>query len=80
MLGLKGLRIENSAREILRDLAQLSLDFKKFYEDFEKVGFHLFDARTAYEKAEKRLGRLEHQLDSLESQDPVPVLPGTTKD
>lgn len=78
VLGLRGLRIENSAREILSGLAQLANDFKKFYEDFGKVGSHLTDAKSAYEKAEKRLGRLEHQLGSIESQDPTPVLPAAT--
>lgn len=76
VLGLRGLRIENSAREILGSLSQLANDFKKFYEDFGKVGSHLVDAKTAYEKAEKRLGRLEQQLESIESQEATPALSG----
>lgn len=77
VLGLRGLRIENSAREILASLTQLSNDFKKFYEDFGKVGSHLNDAKTSFDKAERRLGRLEHQLDSIESQESTTALPGT---
>lgn len=75
VLGLRGLRIENSAREILSCLSQLSTDFKKFDEDFEKVGSHLFNSRSAFEKAQKRLDRFKHQLESIENQDPTPVLP-----
>lgn len=76
VLGLRGLRIENSAKEILGCLAQLANDFKKFYDDFEKLGFHLSNSKTTYEKAQKRLDRFQQQLESLESQDPTPSLPG----
>ncbi len=75
VLGLRGLHIENSAKEILNCLAQLANDFKKFYDDFEKVGFHLTYAKTTYDKAQKRLDRFQQQLQTIESQDPAPVLP-----
>lgn len=78
VLGLRGLRIETSAREILANLAQLANDFRKFYEDFWKIGFHLSDAKTAFDKAEKRLGRLEHQLDTIDSQEAKTALPSPT--
>lgn len=77
VLGLRGLKIEQSAKEILNGLAQLAGDFKKFYEEFEKVGGHLSDARSAYERSEKRLGRLENQLESLESEETSHALPST---
>lgn len=77
VLGLRGLRIENSAKEILSCLAQLANDFKKFYEDFERVGAHLKNSKAAYEQAQKRLDRFQHQLQSIESQESVPAaLPG----
>ena len=76
VLGLRGLRIENSAREILGCLSQLAGDFKKFYEDFEKLGSHLNNSKTTYEKAQKRLDRFRNELESIESQEPTPILPG----
>ena len=75
VLGLRGLKIENSAREILNCLGQLGQDFRKFYEEFEKVGSHLANSKTAYEKAQKRLDRFQHQLESIESAEPTPSLP-----
>ena len=75
VLGLRGLRIEHSAREILGCLAQLSNDFRKFYEDFEKLGSHLTNTKTTYEKAQKRLDRFQQQLASIESQETAPAVP-----
>ena len=74
LLGLRGLRIENSVKEILGCLAQLSVDFKKFYEHFEKLGTHLSNSKTAYEKAQKQLDRFQHQLETIESQETKPAL------
>lgn len=74
VLGLRGLRIESSAREILSCLAQLANDFKKFYEDFEKLGSHLNNSKTTYEKAQKRLDRFRDQLESIESDKTTPIL------
>lgn len=75
VLGLRGLRIENSAREILGCLAQLANDFKKFDEDFQKLGSHLSNSKAVYEKAEKRLDRFKHQLETIESQETSSALP-----
>jgi DNA recombination protein RmuC len=77
VIGLRGLKIETSAREILACLGQLANDLRKFYEDFEKVGSHLTNSKSAYEKAQKRLDRFQQQLQSIESQDPAAAaLPG----
>jgi DNA recombination protein RmuC len=78
VLGLRGLRIEQSAKEILSSLGQLANDFRKFYEDFERVGFHLSNSKASYEKAQKRLDRLQGQLDSIDTHEPSPALPGST--
>ena len=75
VLGLRGLKIESSAREILNCLGQLGQDFKKFYEDFEKMGSHLSNSKAAYDKAGKRLEKLQHQFESIESEEPSASLP-----
>lgn len=76
VLGLRGLRIENSAREILNTLAQLANDFKKFYVDFETLGRHLTNSKASYEKAQKRLDRFQTHLESLEVQESGASLAG----
>ena len=77
VLGLRGLKIENSAKEILNCLAQLANDFKRFDEDFEKLGSQLNNSKSTYEKAQKRLDRFRQQLESIETQEVTPILPGT---
>jgi len=76
VLGLRGLRIEQSAKEILSSLAQLANDFRKFDEDFEKLGSHLTNTKSTFDRAQKRLDRFKQQLDSIESQETTPSLPG----
>ena len=75
VLGLRGLKIESSAREILNGLGQLAQDFRKFYEEFDKLGSHLTNSKTVYDKAQKRLDKFQHQLESIESEEPAPSLP-----
>ena len=78
--GLKGLRIERSAQLILESLGQLEVDFTKCVGDFEKIGTHLNNAQSAYKSAEKRLGRLQDKLTSIEGQNPKPLIPETLPD
>lgn len=65
-LGLKGLEIEKSASEIKDKLGRLRVDFRKFIEDFEILGGHLSNAMKKYEDADKKLGRFDEKLNSLE--------------
>jgi DNA recombination protein RmuC len=63
--GLKGMRIEHSAQVILQNLGQLEVDLGQSLTDFEKVGFHLGNARTAYDKTEQRFRKLQNKLSSM---------------
>lgn len=67
IMGLKGLQIERSAKDILVTLGRLQSDFGKFSEDFELVGTHLGRAQSSYHNSEKRLGRLKEKLDSVDT-------------
>src|SRR5512142_731384 len=49
LLGLKGLHIEERAREILKNIARLSGDFRKFEDEFELVGKHLTNTKARYD-------------------------------
>jgi DNA recombination protein RmuC len=65
LLGLKGLHIEEQAQEILKNLARLSGDFRKFQEEFELVGKHLTNTKMRYDEADKRLAKFGDKLQSL---------------
>ncbi len=72
--GLRGLRIERSAQVILEMLGQLQTDFEKCFSDFEKIGSHLSNAGSAYDKAFRRFTRLQDQLAGIDSQKPKPLV------
>ena len=65
VLGLKGMHIEETARELLSKLGSLKKDFGLFEEKFTLVGKHLGNSKTAYEDAEKRLNRVGTRLENL---------------
>lgn len=62
VLGLKGMRIEESAKEILQCLAGLQGDFKRFRDEFALLGKHLSHAQSSHQSAEKRLEQFGHKL------------------
>ena len=68
-IGLKGLRVEKFAEEILSNLSRLKGDLESFHKDFQVVGKHISDAGTKYNAAEKRLNRFEDKLFSLDVHD-----------
>ncbi len=70
--GLKGLRIERSARLILESLGQLETDFRKCFEDFEKIGSHLTNAQSAYTKTLRRFDKFQTRLTSIEGVQKTP--------
>jgi DNA recombination protein RmuC len=60
--GLKGLHIEERAREIVDYLARLRADEERFRQDFETLGTHIENARKKYEDAQRKLVRFEDKL------------------
>lgn len=62
VMGLKGLDIEKSAREVMNYLGRLQGDLGRFQEDFEVVGKHIYNAKNKYDEAEKKLERLDDKL------------------
>ncbi len=74
LLGLKGLKIEESAREILINLSKVQNDLVRFNDDFSKIGTHLGFARSAYETADKRLNRLTEKVERFASPVEEPAL------
>ncbi len=68
ILGLKGLKIEEHAREIQSLLGGLGKDLKDFQEDFRLVGRHINDARNRFDEARARLEKFSFKLEQIESQ------------
>jgi DNA recombination protein RmuC len=68
--GLKGMQIEQTAKEVMAYTASLQTDFAKFKEDFDLVGTHLGRAGTKFGDAEKRLDRFEGKLERAAEQQP----------
>jgi DNA recombination protein RmuC len=66
LLGLKGLRIEKNAQEMIQHLKRLQGDFQRFKDDFDVLGKHLGNTRGKYEDAAKRLDRFGEKLLSVE--------------
>ncbi len=61
-LGLRGLKVEENAKLILKSLSSLSIETDKFKEDFNTLGSHLVNANTKYSDAQKRLEKISERL------------------
>jgi DNA recombination protein RmuC len=88
-LGLRGMQIEQHAHEVMAYVAELSRDFERFADDFDKVGTHLEHAQSKYHTAGKRLDRFETKLERaveergqvvLEESESLLELPGVAAD
>ncbi|MFH1486871.1 MAG: DNA recombination protein RmuC [Chloroflexota bacterium] len=71
VLGLRGLRIEENAREVLLNINRLKQDFGRFQGDFETLGRHLSQATKKYDEADKRLGRFGDKLLAVETPEAI---------
>lgn len=65
-LGLRGLKVEENAKMILKSLSALSIDADKFKEDFNILGSHLLNANTKYADAQKRLEKVSERLINIQ--------------
>jgi DNA anti-recombination protein RmuC len=63
VLGLRGMQIEQHAREVMAYVAELGKDFDRFVEDFDLVGTHIGHAQKKYVDAGKRLDSFEAKLE-----------------
>lgn len=65
-LGLKGLKIEENAKIILKNLSGLGNEINKFKEDFNVLGSHLINAQSKYADSQKRLDRFSDKLANIQ--------------
>jgi DNA recombination protein RmuC len=61
-LGLKGMKIEENAKQILKSLNALSVDIGKFKDEFDVLGSHVQNAASKYQDASKRLEKFSDRL------------------
>lgn len=62
MLGLKGMKVEERAKEIIRYLGRLQGDFTRFRDELDLVGKHLGHAQSSYQNADKRIEQFGQKL------------------
>jgi len=65
-LGLRGLKVEENAKLILKSLSSLAIETEKFKEDFNTLGSHLLNANTKYSDAQKRLEKVSERLINIQ--------------
>jgi DNA recombination protein RmuC len=75
LLGLRGMKVEERAHEILNTLNRLRGDFEKLQENFRVLGKHLTNAQGSYADTEKTLTKFEAKLSQIESPAEVKSLP-----
>jgi DNA recombination protein RmuC len=76
LLGLRGLRIEENAREILSALGRLQNDASRLREHFDTLGRHITNAKNKYDETTTSLARLEGKIEDVAGRGGQPTLPG----
>ena len=61
-LGLQGLAIQESAKDIQACLGQVAQDLARFEDEHQKLGRHLDNARSAHDAGSRWLGRVGERL------------------
>ena len=67
ILGMKGLKVEEKAQEVIKMLVTLKGSLGKFTQDFEVMGSHIDNIKSSYERAVKSLDKFEDKLLSADS-------------
>ncbi|MDP2921265.1 MAG: DNA recombination protein RmuC [Candidatus Omnitrophota bacterium] len=67
ILGIRGMKIEEKAQDVIKTLITLKGSLGKFTQDFEVIGSHIGDVKSSYERAVKSLDKFEDKLISIDS-------------
>ena len=67
VLGFKGMKIEDRAKEILQYLGRLQGDFARFRDEFALLGKHVGHAQSSYQNADRRLEQFSQKLLSADT-------------
>lgn len=71
LIGLRGLKIEKDAEEIIRRIQRMYKEFEKFTEVYSKMDDKIRLLRENYDESQKRLGNIEKQMESIESSEVI---------
>ena len=66
LLGLRGLRIDQTAREIAESLRKMQSDFKKVGEDLAVLGTHLSHTYKTYERVQRAADQFQVKLNMVD--------------
>jgi DNA recombination protein RmuC len=64
-LGLRGMQIEENAKQLLASLSGLKRHIDNFSEVYDKLGTHLRNAQQSYQDADRKLDRARDALEEL---------------
>lgn len=73
LIGLRGMKVEQQAKEILAHLGQMRQDFGQFAKDFSMIGSHLNNAKNRYDDSSRRLDKFSNRLEHIETVGDRPV-------
>lgn len=66
LLGLRGMQVEKRVQKIIQEMGRMRGEMGHFRLEYNKIGAHLNNALSGYQKADKRLERMEGKLESLD--------------
>lgn len=72
-LGLKGLKVEENAKNILKSLSALGIEIDKFKEEFNTLGSHINNANSKYLDSQKRLDKVADKLTNIQDAKQIEV-------
>jgi len=77
LVGLRGMKVEKQAKEILEHIGQIRQDFGQFATDFATIGSHLNNAKNRYDDSARRLDKFSNRLEHIETvgDRPLPANP-----
>jgi DNA recombination protein RmuC len=73
LLGLRSLKVEESAREIIKQLGGLHGQLDKFQEEFRKLGKHLEQSKGSYDLAQRQMEKFSDKLAAVETPSLLPA-------
>jgi len=65
LLGLKGLKVEEEAKNILNHLQALGVEFDRFSKNYVILGNHLQNAQSKYFESERHINKINMQLENV---------------
>ncbi|OGW76319.1 MAG: hypothetical protein A3J52_02615 [Omnitrophica bacterium RIFCSPHIGHO2_02_FULL_49_9] len=62
LMGLRGLKVDEAAREIAESLTKMQSDFKRILGNYDTLGSHLNHAKNAFDRVQRDMDQFEGKL------------------